>query len=257
MSIRIAAFYRFTPLPDFRELQPNLKALCVEHGILGSILLAEEGINGTICGTPDAIEAVFTWLRTDARLAGLTYQPTEADYPPFEHLKVRLKAEIVTLRTPADPLEQVGEYIDPTDWNAVISDPEVVVIDTRNHHEITLGSFQGAVDPQTRSFSGFPKFVEDNLDPSQPVAMFCTGGIRCEKATSYLLSRGFTRVMHLKGGILSYLKQIPREESMWEGECFIFDQRHALDHDLAPRYADKSTALEHIGDGWAGSTPAQ
>lgn len=255
MSIRIAAFYRFTPLSDSHALQPRLKAVCVEHGILGSILLAEEGINGTICGTPAAIASVFAWLRADARFADLTYQSTEADYPPFEHLKVRLKAEIVTLRTPADPLAQVGEYIEPADWNAVISDPDVVVIDTRNHHEITLGTFQGAIDPQTRAFSDFPAFV-DGLDPSQPVAMFCTGGIRCEKATSYLLARGFDRVMHLKGGILSYLKQVPQESSMWEGECFIFDQRRALDHDLAPRYADKPTALHHIGDGWAGSPPS-
>ncbi|MFT5685680.1 MAG: UPF0176 protein, partial [Myxococcota bacterium] len=242
----------FVPLPDFRDLQPAIKAVCVEHGILGSILLAAEGINGTICGPPSAVEAVLTWLRADPRLADLTHQPTEADYPPFQHLKVRLKAEIVTLRTPADPLAQVGEYVDPADWNAVISDPEVLVIDTRNHHEIALGTFTGAVDPGTRSFSDFPAFVED-LDPAQPVAMFCTGGIRCEKATSYLLSRGFTRVMHLKGGILSYLREVPREASMWQGECFVFDQRRALNHDLAPRYADQPTALEHIGDGWAGS----
>ena len=251
MDFLVAAFYRFTPLPDFRDLQPALKAVCVEQGILGTILLAEEGINGTICGTDAAIAAVFAWLRADARFASLTFQPSRCAYPPFERLKVRLKAEIVTLRAAADPLEQVGEYIAPADWNAVITDPEVVVIDTRNHHEIQLGTFEGAQDPQTRAFSDFTDYVERNLDPSQPVAMFCTGGIRCEKATSYLLARGFSRVMHLQGGILSYLREVPESESLWRGECFIFDQRHALDHKLQPRYADKSEALAHLSDGWA------
>jgi UPF0176 protein len=246
MSFRVAAFYRFTPLPDHRALQQPLKARCIELGILGTILLAEEGINGTICGSEEAIAAIFAWLHADPRLADLRYQPSTVDYPPFERMKVRLKAEIVALRAPADPTRQVGEYVDPADWNAVISDPDVVVIDTRNHQEIVLGTFQGAVDPQTTSFSELPAFVESNLDPSRPVAMFCTGGIRCEKATSYLLSRGFSRVMHLRGGILGYLAQIPREESLWRGECFIFDQRGALDHDLAPHFSDKETALANL-----------
>ena len=251
MQLLVAAFYRFVPLPDFRVLQPELQSVCADHGILGTILLAEEGINGTICGTDDAIAAVFSWLRSDPRLADLTFQPTRSPYPPFQRLKVRLKAEIVTLRAAADPREQVGEYVDPADWNAVISDPDVVVIDTRNHHEIALGTFQGAQDPSTNAFGDFPAYVEQHLDPDKPVAMFCTGGIRCEKATSYLLARGFTRVMHLKGGILNYLKQIPRESSLWQGECFIFDQRHALDHDLQPRYTEQAIALKHLSDGWA------
>jgi UPF0176 protein len=193
---------------------------------------------------------LFTWLQGDPRLARLTFQPTRSPYPPFQRLRVRLKAEIVSLRASADPLAQVGEYIEPDDWNAVISDPGVVVIDTRNHHEIALGTFEGAQDPSTDAFSDFPAYVEQHLDPDQPVAMFCTGGIRCEKATSYLLARGFTRVMHLKGGILNYLKQVPREASMWQGECFIFDQRHALDHDLEPRYTEKAVALQHLSEGW-------
>ena len=252
MGFRIAAFYRFVPLPSCRQLQAPLRALCVAQGVRGTVLLAEEGINGTLAGTPEAIEAVFAWLGAVPGLEGLRYQPSEADYLPFDRLKIRLKAEIVALKAPADPRARVGEYVAPEDWNALISDPDVVVIDTRNHQEVALGTFQGAIDPQTASFGEFPAFVAAaGLDPERPVAMFCTGGIRCEKATSYLLSRGFKRVYHLQGGILSYLRQIPPEDSLWQGECFIFDQRHALDHQLRPRYVDPEEARKHLHDGWA------
>lgn len=245
----IAALYRFTPLPDFKDLREPLLAVCQEHGVLGSLLLAAEGINGTISGTAGAIDAVMQWLDADERLRGITPRLTYAAYQPFDRMKVRLKQELITLRAPeADPLQQVGHNVEPEDWNALISRPDVVLVDTRNRPEVEIGTFAGAVDPGLDSFSAFTDFVDNNLDPEQHphVAMFCTGGIRCEKASSYMLSRGFKAVYQLRGGILHYLQQVPREQSMWQGECFVFDQRRSVDHDLQPFYTDQETARENL-----------
>lgn len=251
MPILVAAFYRFAPVPDPAALQAPLRAVCHENDVLGTILVAAEGINGTISGTPAAIDTVFAWLRRLPGFESLDHQPTYADFQPFDRLKVRVKREIVTLRAPADPTATVGEYVDPATWNQLLDDPEVVVVDTRNSHEIAVGTFPGALDPGTRTFGEFPAWADAHLRPDQPVAMFCTGGIRCEKATSYLRSRGFTRVYHLQGGILTYLRDTPPAEKRWQGECFIFDQRFALDAELKPRYTDQAEARAHLSDGWA------
>lgn len=255
MSILVAAFYRFVPLSDPAALQVPLRDLCEANDVLGTVLLATEGINGTIAGRPEDIEAVFGWLRATPGLENLQYQPSFAQFRPFDRMKVRLKAEIVALKTDADPLAVVGEYVEPEDWNALITRPDVVVVDTRNTHEVAMGTFVGAVDPKTATFGEFPEFVDQQLDPDQPIAMFCTGGIRCEKATSYLRAKGFSRVYHLKGGILSYLARVPESDSQWQGDCFIFDQRQALDHQLQPRFADAEEARAHLSEGWAPRVP--
>src|SRR6266850_1112689 len=209
MSYRVAAFYQFAALPDFRELREPLRAICAELRLKGSVLLAHEGINGS-----------------------------HAAAMPFQRLKIRLKKEIVTLGdTGADPTRQVGIYVDPADWNALIAAEDTLVIDTRNAFEVAMGTFAGAVDPGIRSFGQFKDFAARNLDPAKHrrVAMFCTGGIRCEKASAYLLARGFAEVYHLKGGILKYLEGVPEAESRWRGECFVFDDRVALGHGLRER----------------------
>ncbi len=251
MSTLIAAFYRFVSLPDADSLRPGIRTVCEAEGIRGTVLVSPEGINGTVAGPEAGIERLFAYFRAIPGLEALQFQPTRAEYVPFTKLRVRLKGEIVTLRQPADPNEQVGEYVDPERWNALLDDPDVLVIDTRNSHEIELGSFPGAVDPGTHSFGEFPEFA-DTLDPTRPVAMFCTGGIRCEKATSYLLRRGFSRVYHLEGGILRYLRDTAAEDNRWKGECFIFDQRFALDAQLNPRYGDPEQGRAHLSDGWPG-----
>jgi len=235
MTQIVATFYKFVHLPDAAEIQEPLLSYCLAHNVKGTILLAPEGINGTIAATRDGIDAVLAFLCADPRFTDLEYKESTADSPPFERMKVRLKKEIVTLGVPeVDPNEQVGTYISPSEWNALISDPEVTVIDTRNDYEVDIGTFQRAQNPQTRSFRQFPEYVNQNLDPHQhkKVAMFCTGGIRCEKASSFLLAQGFAEVYHLKGGILKYLEEVPAEESLWEGECFVFDERVAVVHDL-------------------------
>ncbi len=235
MTLTVATFYKFLRLPDYAEMQSPLLSLCQEQDIRGTILLAEEGINATIAGTPEAIATLLTHLKADPRLADLEHKESTAEEPPFERMKVRLKQEIVTLGQPdVDPNQQVGTYVEPQDWNTLISDPEVIVIDTRNQYEVAIGTFQGAQDPQTHSFRDFPEYVRQHLDPTQhkKVAMFCTGGIRCEKASSFMLSEGFEQVYHLKGGILKYLETVPPEESLWQGECFVFDQRVAVQHGL-------------------------
>ncbi|MBD2691301.1 rhodanese-related sulfurtransferase [Anabaena catenula] len=231
----VAALYKFISLPDFAEIQEPLLSFCQEQGIKGTILLAPEGINGTIAGSRQAIDAVLGFLRDDTRFTDLEHKESYTETPPFERMKVRLKPEIVTLGIPEiDPNEKVGTYISPQEWNDLISDPEVTVIDTRNNYEISIGTFKRAENPQTQIFREFPEYVNEQLDPSKhkKVALFCTGGIRCEKASSYLLSQGFERVYHLKGGILKYLEEIPAEESLWEGECFVFDERVAVRHGL-------------------------
>lgn len=233
----IIALYHFTPLPDFEALRAPVFQKCREHEVKGTILLAKEGINGTIAGLEEDVRKVLTYLSSNARLSGLMHKESWAEEQPFVRLKVRLKKEIVTMGVPGvDPTGRVGTYVKPKDWNALISQPDVVLIDARNTYETKMGTFQGAIDPQTDSFQEFPHWVQkaENLKPDTRVAMFCTGGIRCEKASSYMLSEGFKEVYHLEGGILKYLEEIPREESLWDGECYVFDKRVSVDHDLNP-----------------------
>ncbi len=237
-NITVAALYQFTQLPDYQELQPRLKTLCQELSIKGILLLAEEGINGTVAGTRDAIDKLKAFLET--RFDGLEYKESGAEEMPFHRMKVRLKKEIVTLGVPGiNPSQHVGTYVDPQEWNALISDPDVLLLDTRNSYEVEIGTFRGATNPKTYSFSEFPEFVK-TIDKTkhQKVAMFCTGGIRCEKASSYMLSQGFDEVYHLKGGILKYLETLPAEKSLWEGECFVFDGRVAVAHGLDKGHYD-------------------
>lgn len=235
MTFVIAAFYKFVRLPDVADTREPLLSCCRQQGLKGTILLAEEGINGTIAGPRHGIDAVLAFLKAEPRLASLEHKESCIPKIPFNRMKVRLKQEIISLGVPnVDPSEQVGTYVKPGDWNALISDPGVVVVDTRNDYEVSVGTFRGAHNPQTVSFREFPAYVRHHLDPRQhrKIAMFCTGGIRCEKASSYLLQQGFEAVYHLKGGILKYLEEIPAEESLWQGECFVFDDRIAVIHGL-------------------------
>lgn len=237
MPVTVTAFYKFVAIADPPGLRADLLAFAHERDIKGTILIAPEGINATVAGSDSAIRELLAHLRADARFADLVSKESYADALPFARMKVRLKREIVTLRRPeADPTARVGTYVAPGDWNALISDPDVLVLDTRNAYEVAIGTFKDAVDPETRSFGEFPEFVAANLDPEKHkrVAMFCTGGIRCEKASAYLLAKGFPEVYHLEGGILKYLETVPPEESLWQGECFVFDQRVALEHGVMP-----------------------
>lgn len=235
-QVVIATFYKFVQLADYRLIQPELLAFCKELELKGTILLAEEGINATVAGSREAIELLLADLRSDGRFTDMTHKESYADFMPFERMKVRLKREIVNLGQPGiSPLNQVGTYVPADAWNDLISDPDVVLVDTRNHFEYQVGTFKGAINPETDAFNQFPKFVEENLNPTEhkKVAMFCTGGIRCEKATSLLLDLGFEEVYHLKDGILKYLEEVPAEESLWQGQCFVFDDRVAVGHGLA------------------------
>jgi UPF0176 protein len=249
MPYEVAACYQFAALPDFRELREPLRAVCADLGLKGSVLLAHEGINGTLAGSADAIAALVEELRRGAlfggRLDNLELKFSQATAMPFQRLKIRLKKEIVTLGDAAtDPTRQVGIYVDPADWNDLIAAPDTLVIDTRNAFEVAMGTFAGALDPGIKSFGQFKEFAARHLDPAKHrrVAMFCTGGIRCEKASAYLLARGFAEVYHLKGGILKYLEGVPEAESRWRGECFVFDDRVALGHGLRQR------PMEHNSD---------
>jgi UPF0176 protein len=235
MSQIIAAFYKFVRLDDYQNRRQPLLNLCQQYQIKGTILLAAEGINGTIAGTRSSIDTILNYLRADPCLADLEQKESTATKSPFDRLKVRLKQEIVTFGIPTiDPTNLVGTYVTPQDWNQLIANPDVLTIDTRNQYEVEIGTFSGSIDPHTDSFTEFPAYVAAHLDPQQhkQIAMFCTGGIRCEKATSYLLSQGFENVYHLQGGILKYLEEIPASESQWEGECFVFDDRVAVTHGL-------------------------
>ncbi len=235
MALTVATFYKFVALPDYKGLQPQLKAVCEHQQVKGTILLAAEGINGTISGTREGIDSVFTQIRLDQRLQDIDIKESPAPEVPFAKLKVRLKKEIVTIGLPEiSPTKQVGTYVPPQQWNEIIATPDITVIDTRNNYEVGMGTFQGAQNPKTNAFNEFPNYVKENLNPNKnrKVAMFCTGGIRCEKASSYLLSQGFEEVYHLKGGILKYLEEVPEEESLWQGECFVFDERVAIKHGL-------------------------
>ncbi len=222
----IARFYCFADFPDFTDWQGRLKGLMQAVCAKGTILLASEGINGTIAGPRAGLEEIFATLRTHAGFENLAPVFTSSDFIPFEKIKVRLKKEIVMLRQPID-IKNVGTYVEPQDWNALISDPDVVTIDTRNRFEYYYGHFKNAVDPDTQRFSELPAFIEANRDmlAGKKIAMYCTGGIRCEKSTAYLRGQGFDEVYHLKGGILGYLEQVPPEQSLWEGDCFVFDDR--------------------------------
>lgn len=237
MKIVVAALYKFVSLEDFRALRQPLLERMLELGVRGTLLLAHEGINGTISGTREGIDGVLGWLRSDPRFADLEHKESFTDEHPFRRTKVKLKKEIVTLGVEGiDPVCAVGTYLDPEQWNEVISDPETLVIDTRNDYEYEVGTFEGAINPGTRTFREFPAFVQRNLDPARHrrVAMFCTGGIRCEKSTALLRQLGFEEVYHLRGGILKYLEEIPEERSLWRGECFVFDERVTVRHGLAP-----------------------
>lgn len=231
----VAAFYKFVALDDCDQLRQMLLRLCEENAIRGTILLAPEGINATISGDAQRLHRVLDTLKSDARLADLTIKFSRHDEQPFARLKVKIKPEIVSLGMPqVSPTKAVGTYVKPEDWNELIADPDVLVLDTRNAYEVEVGTFANAVDPQTRSFRHFPEWASQNLaeQKTRKVAMFCTGGIRCEKASSYLIAQGFENVYHLEGGILKYLEDVAPSESLWQGECFVFDERVALDHDL-------------------------
>src|ERR1700733_610154 len=248
MTYKVAAFYQFAALRDFRELREPLRAICAGLELKGSVLLAHEGVNGTLAGSVDAIAALVEELRHGdlfgGRLDKLELKFSQASAMPFQRLKVRLKKEIVTFGDPAtDPTRQVGVYVDPADWNALIAAPDTLVIDARNAFEVAMGTFPGALDPGIERFGQFKDFAARHLDPAKhrKVAMFCTGGIRCEKASAYLLSHGFEQVYHLKGGILKYLEGIPEAESRWRGECFVFDDRVALGHGLHERRMEQNS----------------
>jgi UPF0176 protein len=241
MTVQVAAFYRFSALQDLVPLQAELLQLAAAGDVRGTILLASEGVNGTISGPEASVQQVLTRLRGVPGLAPLEAKLSWAPEQTFAKLKVRLKREIVTMGCPSvKPAEQVGTYVAPQQWDALINDPDTLVIDTRNSYEVAVGSFAGAIDPGTASFREFPAWVERELRPlvaaRQPkaIALFCTGGIRCEKATGYLLQQGFDAVHHLQGGILRYLEEMPEEHSSWQGECFVFDQRVTVNHRLEP-----------------------
>jgi UPF0176 protein len=247
-EIVVAALYKFASLPDFREMQKPLLDLCNRHSLKGTLLLAGEGINGTVAGSRQGIDALLQYLRNDSRLADVDHKESYAVEMPFYRMKVRLKKEIVTLGVPGvDPNKKVGTYVTAENWNALISDPDVVVVDTRNAYEYEIGTFRGAIDPHTGTFREFPEFVSRHLDPAKhkKVAMFCTGGIRCEKASSFMLEQGFEEVYHLQGGILKYLEMVPAEDSLWEGECFVFDQRVAVSQGLELGVYEQCHACRH------------
>ncbi len=237
--VRIAALYHFTRFEDPAAIRPELLAMCEAQGIRGTLLLAREGINGTIAGPPDGVDAVLEFIRQLPGCASLEAKFSHAEAMPFNRVKVRLKKEIVTMGQPdLDPLDGVGTYVDPKDWNALISDPDTIVIDTRNDYEVQIGSFAGAIDPRTKSFREFPgwfraKRAEFEAEGRQPkIAMFCTGGIRCEKSTAFAKAEGVSEVFHLKGGILKYLEEVTADDSLWQGECFVFDERVSVGHGL-------------------------
>lgn len=234
-QVVVCALYKFVTLEDYQALREPLLQVMLDHGVKGTLLLAREGINGTVAGSREGIDQLKAWLESDSRFNGIAYKESFHDDMPFNRTKVKLKKEIVTMGVEnIDPRRIVGTYVKPKDWNALISDPDVVLVDTRNDYEVKIGTFRNAVNPATESFRQFPQYVKENLDPKKhrKVAMFCTGGIRCEKSTAYLKEQGFEEVYHLEGGILKYLEEVPEQESLWEGECFVFDERVAVNHKL-------------------------
>ncbi|MCG8414912.1 MAG: rhodanese-related sulfurtransferase [Pseudomonadales bacterium] len=234
-GVVVSALYRFARFPDFETFRAPLLELMLQRGVRGTLLLAAEGINGTIAGTREGIDAVVAWLGEDERFVDIETKESYVEENPFYRTKVKLKKEIVTMGVEdIDPNQIVGTYVDAKDWNELISDPDVLLLDTRNKYEVQIGTFEGALNPETDSFREFPDYVKQNLDPSKnkKVAMFCTGGIRCEKSTAYLKQQGFDEVYHLKGGILKYLEEVPEAETKWQGECFVFDNRVTVNHQL-------------------------
>jgi UPF0176 protein len=234
-----AALYKFVDLPDWKDLREPLLACCEANQVKGTLLLAREGINGTIAGPEAGVRAVLAHLRADPRLASLQHKASWSDKPPFLRMKVRLKNEIVSMHVPGlDPSKTVGQYVKPQDWNALLADPDVVVIDTRNDYEVAIGTFKGAINPDIKTFTELPAWLDAQPQlqggKKPKVAMFCTGGIRCEKSTALMKMRGFEEVYHLEGGILQYLEEVPPEQSTWEGECFVFDERVSVGHGLKP-----------------------
>ncbi|WP_425351999.1 rhodanese-related sulfurtransferase [Neorhizobium tomejilense] len=231
----VAALYHFARFDRYESFREPLQAFCDENGIKGTLLIAREGINGTVAGSDVAISGLLAYLRAQPEFASLEHKESRASKMPFLRMKVRPKKEIVTMGVEdIDPKRIVGTYVEPKDWNALISDPETIVIDTRNDYETAIGIFKGAVDPQTKTFREFPDWVKNNtgLHNKPKIAMYCTGGIRCEKATAFMKEQGFDEVFHLKGGILKYLEEVPAEESLWEGACFVFDERVSVEHGL-------------------------
>ncbi|PKG58943.1 MULTISPECIES: rhodanese-related sulfurtransferase [unclassified Shewanella] len=244
-KVVVCAMYKFVSLPEFENIQKPLLSVMEASGVKGTLLLANEGINGTVAGSQAAIDALLAWLSSQPGLDNIVHKLSFDDDMPFYRTKVKLKKEIVTMGVEGiDPNKVVGTYVKPKDWNALISDPEVLLVDTRNDYEVQIGTFKNALDPQTTTFREFPEYVKQNLDPAKhkKVAMFCTGGIRCEKSTAYLKEQGFDDVYHLEGGILKYLEEVKQEESLWEGECFVFDNRVAVNHDLEKGQYDQCNA---------------
>lgn len=234
-KIVVCAMYKFVTLENYQDLRDPLRDEMLKNEVRGTLLLAQEGINGTVAGPREGIDAVLAWLQSDQRLSNIVTKESYDETNPFYRTKVKLKKEIVTMGVEGiDPKQVVGTYVKPKDWNDLISDPEVILVDTRNDYEVQVGTFAGAVNPVTETFREFPQYVQDHLDPqkNKKVAMFCTGGIRCEKSTAYLKEQGFEEVYHLEGGILKYLEEVEEQESMWQGECFVFDNRVTVNHQL-------------------------
>lgn len=244
-AITICALYKFVRLEHYLELRTPLLSVMTNHDVKGTLLLAAEGINGTIAGSQAGIDTVLDYLDKQPGLTNISHKESYADENPFHRTKVKLKKEIVTMGVEGiDPNQVVGTYVKPQDWNALISDPEVLLVDTRNDYEVEIGTFKGALNPDTETFREFPAYVEKNLDKNKhkKVAMFCTGGIRCEKSTAYLKEQGFEEVYHLEGGILKYLEEVPKTDTLWEGECFVFDGRVAVNHGLEQGQYDQCFA---------------
>jgi len=234
-QVTVSALYHFVTLENFEALRQPLYNFMIKHEIRGTLLLAQEGINGTVAGSQESIDKLHNWLRSDERLKDLRTKESYDDSMPFHRTRVKLKKEIVTMGVQGiDPNQVVGTYVKPEDWNALISDPDVILVDTRNEYEVAIGTFKKAIDPKTETFRQFPQYVKNNMDPKKhkKVAMFCTGGIRCEKSTAYLKEQGYEEVYHLQGGILKYLETVDEKDSLWEGECFVFDNRVSVDHNL-------------------------
>ncbi len=245
MTTVVCALYRFVALDNFEELQAPLLQVMEENRIRGTLLLASEGINGTVAGPREAIDALLDWFQKDERLASIEFKESFTENLPFKRTRVKLKKEIVTMGIEGiDPRQVVGTYVKPGDWNQLVNDPEVLLVDTRNDYEVQVGTFKNALNPNTETFREFPQYVKDHLNPDKhkKVAMFCTGGIRCEKSTAYLKEQGFDEVYHLQGGILKYLEEVPEEESVWEGECFVFDDRVTVNHQLEKGQYDQCNA---------------
>ncbi len=241
----VCAMYKFVTLDHYESLRDPLLQVMKSLDVFGTLLLASEGINGTVAGSRESIDSLLVWLRQDSCLGDIVCKESYTDKCPFLRSKVKLKKEIVTMGVEGiDPKRVVGTYVEPKDWNALISDPEVVLVDTRNDYEVQVGTFRGAINPNTETFREFPQYVKDNLDPQQhkKVAMFCTGGIRCEKSTAYLKEQGFDEVYHLKGGVLKYLEDVPADDTLWDGECFVFDDRVTVDHQLQKGHYDQCHA---------------